>query len=280
MRISRPARATRATPRLPKRVSRLPSTRSRMTAPRGVPAAVGRCRRPAWCPSGPGGSPPRRRPARARAERDGDDAVPPQVGSGTPLSSRAAREGRRVVLVRVAADGERRRAVGLDQQPGDAAADAEHGAVDRRIGAERQVGAAVGQQPDDDRDVPGARAARGSRCRCVHDHRAELGAGRAGEHVAEARAEARVDLPGRQQPERDEARRAVGERAACRRRRSGRRGRPRARARRRASCRAARGRPGRRCRTGCPACRSGAAGRRRTGRPRHRRRARGCRRSP
>ena len=284
MRISRPARAIRATPWLPNRVSSVPFASRRMTAPRGdagggqVGAGDERPARRALADRGR--ADPRRL---ARAERDGDDAVAAEGRVGHAGRAHTDRRERRGVDAAAAtADGEGERAVAAHEQAGDAAADAEHRAVDRAVGAapERQIRRAVRKQADDDRDLARARAAEDHAAGAVHHHRAQLRARRPGQHVAQAGAEARIDLARGQQPDGDEAGRAVGQDAACRRRRSGRRGTSPARGRPRASCRAARARSARRCRTSSPACRSCAAARPRTGRRRRRRPARGCRRSP
>jgi hypothetical protein len=86
MRISRPARAMRATPWLPKRLSSEPSTRRRMTAPRGVPAAVRSVPATSVVPFGPW----RTAAAPTPADAPGPSGtwttpVPFQVGSGVPV---------------------------------------------------------------------------------------------------------------------------------------------------------------------------------------------------
>ncbi len=183
-----------------------------MTAPRGVPVAVRSVPATSVVPDGPWRIAAAPIPA-AWPGPSGIETmpVPPKVGSSAPSGPSADDgEGRRVDARRAAADGEGQRALGAHEQPGDAAGEAERGAVERAAGAEGRVGAAVREQPDDDRDLARPHAAEDHVAVAVHRHRAELGARRAGQHVAEAGAEARVDLARGQQPDRHHARRAVG----------------------------------------------------------------------
>ena len=87
IRISRPARAIRATPLLPKRVSSAPLAVRRITAPRGVPAAVRSVPATSVVPDGPcriavGADPGRGLPG---PERDLHDPGAVPAGSGTPV---------------------------------------------------------------------------------------------------------------------------------------------------------------------------------------------------
>ncbi len=86
IRISLPARESRATPLLPKRLSSPPSALSRMTAPRGVPEDVSSVPATSVVPDGPwriAAAPiPAPWPTPSTAETI---PVPPKVGSSAPV---------------------------------------------------------------------------------------------------------------------------------------------------------------------------------------------------
>ena len=213
MRISRPARATRATPWLPKRVSGVPSgLQPDHRAARRARRRSGRSRRRASCPPGPGRIAAAPMPAAwPGPERDARDpgARPARVEhAGRPDAHDRERRGIQAAAppptVKVSVPS-RRTSSAVTRPVRFAAAPSKVPLVANVASglpsASRRT--TIGMSPG--REPPRITLPLVSITIAPSSE-----PGRAGQHVAEARAEARVDLAGRQQPEGDEARRPVG----------------------------------------------------------------------